>query len=133
VAASRAFRFGVSIWGASSRAAWRDKAGRAEAAGFDVLLVADHLVDEMLPPFAAMTAAAEATEHLRVGTLVLNNDFRHQVLVAREATASASATSRCSRRTSTRRSAPSRASDDPPTRSGVTQFACAHWLTPERE
>jgi probable F420-dependent oxidoreductase len=41
----------------------------------------------MLPPFAAMTVAAEATEHLRVGTLVLNNDFRHPVVVAREAAA----------------------------------------------
>jgi alkanesulfonate monooxygenase SsuD/methylene tetrahydromethanopterin reductase-like flavin-dependent oxidoreductase (luciferase family) len=30
-------------------------------------------------------SAAEATRSLRVGTNVLNNDFRHPVLVAREA------------------------------------------------
>ena len=30
-------------------------------------------------------SAAEATTHLRIGTNVLNNDFRHPVLVAREA------------------------------------------------
>jgi probable F420-dependent oxidoreductase len=33
----------------------------------------------------ALVSAAEATKHLRVGTNVLNNDFRHPVLVAREA------------------------------------------------
>ena len=32
-----------------------------------------------------MISAAEATKNLRVGTNVLNNDFRHPVLVAREA------------------------------------------------
>jgi probable F420-dependent oxidoreductase len=82
---ARPFRFGVSIWAASSRQEWRDKARRAEAAGFDTLLVADHLVDGMLPPLTALVAAAEATDHLRVGTLVVNNDFRHPVLLAREA------------------------------------------------
>src|SRR4051794_25882849 len=41
----------------------------------------------MLSPFSAMVAAAEATERLHVGTLVLNNDFRHPVVVAREAAA----------------------------------------------
>jgi probable F420-dependent oxidoreductase len=84
---ARAFRFGVSIWGAESAADWRDKARRAEAAGFDTILVADHLVDGMLAPFTALAAAAEATESLRLGTLVINNDFRHPVLLAREAAA----------------------------------------------
>ena len=82
---TRPFRFGVSIWAASSRDEWRAKARRAEAAGFDVVLVADHLVDGMFPPLTALVAAAEATERLRVGTLVVNNDFRHPVVLAREA------------------------------------------------
>ena len=81
----RSFRFGVSTWGANSRTEWRNKARRAEAAGFDTLLIADHLVDGMYSSLAALVASAEATERLRVGTLVLNNDFRHPVLVAREA------------------------------------------------
>jgi alkanesulfonate monooxygenase SsuD/methylene tetrahydromethanopterin reductase-like flavin-dependent oxidoreductase (luciferase family) len=34
-----------------------------------------------------LVSAAEATTRLRVGTYVLNNDFRHPVLVAREAAA----------------------------------------------
>jgi alkanesulfonate monooxygenase SsuD/methylene tetrahydromethanopterin reductase-like flavin-dependent oxidoreductase (luciferase family) len=33
----------------------------------------------------ALISAAEATKNLRVGTNVLNNEFRHPVLVAREA------------------------------------------------
>jgi len=40
---------------------------------------------EFLAPIPALVAAALATKALRVGTLVLNNDFRHPVLIAREA------------------------------------------------
>ena len=40
---------------------------------------------DFLAPLPALVSAAEATTHLRVGTNVLNNDFRHPVLVAREA------------------------------------------------
>ena len=83
----RPFRFGLSVWGAASRDEWRNKARQAEAAGFDTLLIADHLVDGMFSSLAALVAAAEATERIRVGTLVLNNDFRHPVFVARDAAA----------------------------------------------
>ena len=51
-AAVRPFRFGVSIWGAATAAEWREKARRAEAAGFDTLLIADHLVEGMLSPLS---------------------------------------------------------------------------------
>jgi probable F420-dependent oxidoreductase len=84
-AMSRPFRFGLSVRGASSREEWRRKAADAEARGFDTLLVADHLVDGMLAPLAALAVAGEATERIRLGTLVLNNDFRHPVVLAREA------------------------------------------------
>lgn len=80
----RPFRFGLSAPDAPSRADWTARARRAEALGFDTLLVADHL-DELLAPFVALGTAAEATERLRLGTLVINNDFRHPALLAREA------------------------------------------------
>jgi len=83
-AGPRRFRFGVSLWGARSRSEWREKARRAEALGFDVVLVPDHL-SELLAPFPALLAAADATTSVRVGTFVLNNDFRHPAFVAREA------------------------------------------------
>jgi probable F420-dependent oxidoreductase len=80
----RPFRFGVNVRTAGSGAEWADKARRVEALGYDVLLVPDHLADH-LAPVPALAAAAAATPRLRVGTAVLNNDFRHPVLVAREA------------------------------------------------
>src|SRR5439155_24440517 len=57
----------------------------AESMGSDTLLIADHLADGMLSPLAPLVAAAGATDRLRVGSLVLNNDFRHPVVLAREA------------------------------------------------
>ncbi|MEJ7585735.1 MAG: LLM class F420-dependent oxidoreductase [Acidimicrobiales bacterium] len=83
----RRFRFGLSVGSAASRSAWHDLARRTESAGFDVLLAADHLVDDAYPPLPALLSAAEATEALHVGTYVLNNDFRHPVVLAREAVA----------------------------------------------
>ena len=78
------FRFGVNVRTAGSGADWADKARKVEALGYSVLLVPDHLA-ELLAPLPALAAAATATKHLRVGTAVLNNDFRHPVLLAREA------------------------------------------------
>jgi probable F420-dependent oxidoreductase len=78
------FRFGVNVWRAGSRAAWAEKARKIEGLGYGVLTVPDHLADFMAP-MPALVSAAEATTSLRVGTNVLNNDFRHPVLVAREA------------------------------------------------
>ena len=78
------FRFGVSLWQARGRAEWVATARKAEALGYDMITVPDHLTDR-LAPMPAMISAAEATTRLRVGTNVLNNDLRHPVLVAREA------------------------------------------------
>jgi probable F420-dependent oxidoreductase len=80
----RPFRFGVSVATAGSGVEWQAKARRAEALGFSALLIPDHL-SNCLSPWSALAAAAAATEELRVGTFVLNNDFRHPVLTAREA------------------------------------------------
>jgi probable F420-dependent oxidoreductase len=79
-----AFRFALQASKAASPAAWRDLARKAEDLGYSTLYVPDHLDDQWAPMVAA-TVAAEATETLRVGTLVLDNDFRHPLLVAKEA------------------------------------------------
>jgi alkanesulfonate monooxygenase SsuD/methylene tetrahydromethanopterin reductase-like flavin-dependent oxidoreductase (luciferase family) len=63
------FCFGVTLWQAASRAAWRDKARQLEALGYAVLNVPDHL-ENFLAPVPALVSAAEATTHLRVGTHV---------------------------------------------------------------
>ena len=67
-----------------SRDEWTDKARKLEALGYSTLGVPDHLSD-MIAPMPALAAAAAVTARLRVGTMVLNNDLRHPVLVAREA------------------------------------------------
>jgi probable F420-dependent oxidoreductase len=80
----RMFRFGVMAPQAESADHYRDKARRAEELGFTSLFVPDHFVDHPLGPFPAMAMVAEATG-LRVGTLVLGNDYRHPVVLARDA------------------------------------------------
>lgn len=80
----KAFRFGVNVWSAGSRAEWVDKAQKLEALGYSTLSVPDHLAN-FFAPMPALVSAAAGTKRLRVGTMVLNNDFRHPVLVAREA------------------------------------------------
>jgi probable F420-dependent oxidoreductase len=80
------FRFGLQVVTADSRAALVERARRAEDLGFDVLQTADHL-DELLPPLVTLATVAASTSTLRVGTLVLNNDLRHPVVLAREAAA----------------------------------------------
>jgi probable F420-dependent oxidoreductase len=82
----RPFRFGVGARGATSRAEWIEKARKVESLGYATLTLPDHLVD-LIAPMPALVSAAEATTTLRIGTNVLNNDFRHPVLVAREAAA----------------------------------------------
>jgi probable F420-dependent oxidoreductase len=78
------FRFGVTVGKPHSRLEWAETARKIEGFGYHILHVPDHLTD-MFAPIPALISAAEATKHLRVGTYVLNNDFRHPVLVAREA------------------------------------------------
>ena len=80
---SRPMRFGLTTALPRSAGEARQFARAVEAAGFDVLTFPDHLVPSV-PPFAGATAAAMATDRLHVGTLVLNNDFRHPVDTARE-------------------------------------------------
>ncbi|MGW3267094.1 LLM class F420-dependent oxidoreductase [Streptomyces sp. NPDC001056] len=78
----RPFRFGVNMLTPASAAEWRAKCRRAEELGYDVILVPDHL--GWVAPFPALVAAAQATERVRVGTLVLNAGFHNPTLLARE-------------------------------------------------
>ncbi len=68
---------------AASPGEWRDRARKIEDLGYSTLFIPDHL-DEQWAPIVALTAAAEVTTRLRVGTLVLDNDYRHPVVLAKE-------------------------------------------------
>ncbi len=56
-------------------------ARRAEELGFDIVLAADH-VGPGWSPMPTLSAIATATERIRLGTLVLNNDMRNPVQLA---------------------------------------------------
>ena len=82
--APRPFRFGLSLAGFDHGHDWAETARRIEDLGYATMLVPDHFGDQ-LAPLPAVTAAAAATTALRVGTFVLDNDYRHPVLLAKEA------------------------------------------------
>jgi probable F420-dependent oxidoreductase len=83
---ARPFRFGSLNTGASeySRSNWTEHARRVESLGFSTLLVADHFHNGTVCT-PRLAAAAAVTTTLRVGSYVYDNDFRHPVLLAREA------------------------------------------------
>ena len=85
VSSTTPFRFGLQVPRTDSRAALLAVGRRAEELGFDTVVVADHVVEGLLAPLAALAALAGATTRVRLGTLVLNNDWRHPALLAREA------------------------------------------------
>lgn len=79
----RPFRFGLKLREAEDWAGWAEQVRRAEALGFDTILLPDH-IDYGFSPLPAALAAAQATTRLRVGTSVLCNDFRHPTVLAKE-------------------------------------------------
>ena len=79
----RPFRFGVQLANARNAAEWAELARKAEDLGFSTLFMPDHFTDS-LAPLPAMMAAADATDTLRVAPLVLDNDYKHPVVTAKE-------------------------------------------------
>jgi probable F420-dependent oxidoreductase len=81
----RKFRFGVIVPTVGSASEFTEIAQQAEGLGYTTLYVPDHFVDHPLAPIPALAAAAAVTTTLRVGPLVLGNDYKHPVVLAREA------------------------------------------------
>ena len=80
----RKFRFGVQTRARRQAQEWREKARKVEALGYSTLYMPDHFLDSVHAPMVGIAMAAEATETLRVGTLVLGNDYKHPAVVAKE-------------------------------------------------
>jgi probable F420-dependent oxidoreductase len=79
------FRFGVAVGSfPAGTHAWTAAARRVEALGYSSLLLPD-LIGTAPGPLTALAIAAATTTRLRIGTWVLSNDFRHPVMLAREA------------------------------------------------
>ncbi len=82
--ATRPFRFGISPRLNGSRADWQETARRAEALGYDVLLMGDHMGNAG-SPLPSLLSAADATTTLRISPHVLAVDFRNPAILAKEA------------------------------------------------
>ncbi|MDQ1398008.1 MAG: hypothetical protein QOG64_3267 [Acidimicrobiaceae bacterium] len=61
-----------------------EKARRIESMGYSTIFMPDHFEDQ-LAPVPALMAAADATTTLRVGSLVFDNDYKHPLVLAKEA------------------------------------------------
>jgi probable F420-dependent oxidoreductase len=82
-AARRPFRFSLQAAQAGSRREWVELVKRAEGSGFDMIVTGDHL-EGCLAPLIPLATAAEVSDRLRLGIMVLNNDFHHPSLLARD-------------------------------------------------
>ena len=83
-------RVGVSIGRPSDGETWAQTSAQVESCGFHSLWVADHLVDGLYSPFYCAGVGGGGDRAPRRSALVLANDFRHPVIVAREAATLAS-------------------------------------------
>lgn len=77
------FRFAADLQAPLPDTSWTDTVRELEDLGYATAFVPDHF-DEGLGPIAAMAAAAAVTSTLKVGALVLDCDFRHPAVLARE-------------------------------------------------
>ncbi len=86
---TRPFRFGVINEQMLAPADWIAHVRRLEQLGYASFLLRDHVVPdyfgEQYAPLVALAAAATATARINLGTMVLANDFRHPVHLAKEA------------------------------------------------
>jgi probable F420-dependent oxidoreductase len=92
----RPFRFGLQSYAPDSASGWRAQAQRAEALGFAVFSVADHVIGagpalaatghpvQTVAAIPAMAVAAEATSSIRIASRVLCTDYRNPVMLAKE-------------------------------------------------
>jgi len=80
----RKIRFATQSGGQPTGADWLDRAKRLEDIGYATISMPDHMVGGAWSNLPALGAAAAVTTRLRLGNLVLDNDFRNPVVLARE-------------------------------------------------
>jgi probable F420-dependent oxidoreductase len=79
----RPFRFLAGFQAVVDGATLAATARRAESIGFSGLVIPDHLI-EQLSAVPALATVAAATQTLRIGTFVANNDLRHPAVLAQD-------------------------------------------------
>jgi len=83
---ARKFRFAAQLTRGPepTAASWAEQARKAEDLGYSAILVPDHF-DDQLAPVPALVAVAAATQKMKIGSLVFDNDYRHPLILAKEA------------------------------------------------
>jgi len=81
---ARKIRFSTQSGSQPTGPDWLARAKRLEAIGYETLSMPDHMVGGAWSNMPALGAAAAVTTRLRLGNLVLDNDFRNPVVLARE-------------------------------------------------
>jgi alkanesulfonate monooxygenase SsuD/methylene tetrahydromethanopterin reductase-like flavin-dependent oxidoreductase (luciferase family) len=86
---ARRFRFGAIHEDPQPLDRWLAHVRRIEDLGFSTFLIRDHFVPDFFGdqpvPLVSLASAAGATARLRLGTMVLAVDYRHPVMLAKEA------------------------------------------------
>jgi probable F420-dependent oxidoreductase len=84
--AKEPIRFSIQMPSAPDLRSWTDKVRRADDLGFYSVSIPDHLGPSLpqLAPLVALASVAAMTTDLRLATTVLDNDFRHPVMLAKE-------------------------------------------------
>jgi probable F420-dependent oxidoreductase len=78
---ARPFRFAVQLHHLP-RESWRERAREIEALGYSTIFWPDHFGTQW-DPATALAGLAGATEHIRLGSLVYDVDYRHPVIYAK--------------------------------------------------
>jgi probable F420-dependent oxidoreductase len=81
---ARPLTFAVQLRSAPTGKAWIDLARRVEDLGYAAVSMPDHFNDQFAP-IPALGAIATSTQSVRLTMAVLANDFRHPVVLAKEA------------------------------------------------
>ncbi len=79
----RRLRFAAELHTPFEGRSWVDSVREVEDLGYSTVFLPDHF-DEGPGPIAAMASAAAVTTELKVGSLVLDCDFRHPAILSRE-------------------------------------------------
>ncbi|MFM7783662.1 MAG: LLM class flavin-dependent oxidoreductase, partial [Gammaproteobacteria bacterium] len=94
---ARPFRFAVQAFNSPSPGAWRELIRRTEDLGYSAFHLADHILGpgpameaaahppQMLAAMPAIASALEMTSRIKVGCRVFCMDYRHPVVLAKEA------------------------------------------------
>src|SRR3954470_1223576 len=80
----RKIRFATQTGGQPTGAEWLARAKRLEDIGYATISMPDHMVGGAWSNMPALGAVAAVTTRLRLGNLVIDNDFRNPVVLARE-------------------------------------------------